>query len=62
MNWAIQKYVSRVESSADQLDNLEFALTCTNELSRNEYYNSKEGRMHDTEAAEEATQGGPVRG
>ena len=29
---------------------------------RNEYYNSKPGRMHDAEAAEEATQGGPVRG
>ena len=28
---------------------------------RNEYYNSKEGRMHDAEAAEEATGGGTVR-
>lgn len=62
MNWAIEKYVLRAESSADQLNNLEFAFTCTNELSRNEYYNSKEGRMHDTEAAEAATQGGSVRG
>lgn len=30
--------------------------------SRNEYYNSKAGRMHDAEAADEATQGGSVRG
>ena len=29
---------------------------------RNEYYNSKEGRMHDAEAAEAATGGGTVRG
>ena len=29
---------------------------------RNEYYNSKTGRMHDAEAADAATQGGPVRG
>ncbi|KAI4201454.1 MAG: hypothetical protein LQ350_003213 [Teloschistes chrysophthalmus] len=28
---------------------------------KNHYYNSKEGRMHDTEAAEEATGGGTVR-
>ncbi|MCJ1334884.1 hypothetical protein MMC09_000149 [Bachmanniomyces sp. S44760] len=28
---------------------------------KNEYYNSKEGRLHDTEAAEEATGGGTVR-
>ncbi|KAL8776504.1 MAG: hypothetical protein Q9213_008245 [Squamulea squamosa] len=29
---------------------------------KNEYYNSKEGRMHSPEAADEATQGGSVRG
>ena len=29
---------------------------------RNEWYNSKPGRMHDAEAADEATQGGTVRG
>ncbi|KAL8913737.1 MAG: hypothetical protein Q9171_001471 [Xanthocarpia ochracea] len=29
---------------------------------KNEYYNSKEGRMHSPEAAAEAVQGGPVRG
>ena len=29
---------------------------------RNEYYNSKPGRMHDAEAADAATQGGSVRG
>lgn len=29
---------------------------------RNHYYNSKEGRMHEPEASDEATQGGPVRG
>ena len=29
---------------------------------RNEYYNSKEGRLHDAQAADEATQGGSVRG
>ena len=29
---------------------------------RNEYYNSKPGRMHDAEAAAEATGGGTVRG
>ena len=32
-----------------------------NRGNRNEYYNSKEGRMHDA-AAQEATQGGTVRG
>ncbi|KAL9100382.1 MAG: hypothetical protein Q9187_009371 [Circinaria calcarea] len=31
-------------------------------IEKNEYYNSKEGRLHDSEAAEEATQGGTVRG
>ncbi|KAL8705178.1 MAG: hypothetical protein Q9225_008042 [Loekoesia sp. 1 TL-2023] len=30
-------------------------------IEKNEYYNSKEGRIHDAEAADEATQGGPVR-
>ena len=29
---------------------------------RNEWYNSKPGRLHDAEAADEATQGGTVRG
>lgn len=28
---------------------------------RNEYYNSKEGRLHDEQAAAEATAGGSVR-
>ena len=31
-------------------------------MRRNEYYNSKEARIHDAEAAAEATPGGPVRG
>lgn len=31
-------------------------------VEKNEYYNSKTGRMHDAEAADAATQGGPVRG
>lgn len=31
-------------------------------LARNEYYNSKAGRLHDAEAADAATQGGTVRG
>ncbi|KAL8708660.1 MAG: hypothetical protein Q9220_006485 [cf. Caloplaca sp. 1 TL-2023] len=31
-------------------------------VEKNEYYNSKEGRIHDAEAADEATQGGTVRG
>ena len=35
---------------------------CTNMNFRNEYYNSKEGKIHDAEAADEATQGGSVRG
>ncbi|KAL6715575.1 Cytochrome b-c1 complex subunit 8, mitochondrial [Lecanora helva] len=30
-------------------------------VEKNEYYNSKAGRMADAQAAEEATQGGPVR-
>lgn len=29
---------------------------------RNDYYNSKEGRLHDEQAAAEATAGGSVRG
>ena len=36
-----------------------YSLIC---LSRNEYYNSKDGRIHDAEAADAATQGGTVRG
>ena len=31
-------------------------------VTRNHYYNSKEGKMRDAEAAAEATAGGPVRG
>ncbi|MCJ1455447.1 hypothetical protein MMC28_005802 [Mycoblastus sanguinarius] len=31
-------------------------------VEKNEYYNSKPGRMHDAEAAAEATGGGTVRG
>lgn len=31
-------------------------------VDRNHYYNSKEGRKHDAEAADQATQGGTVRG
>ncbi|MCJ1428927.1 ubiquinol--cytochrome-c reductase subunit 8 [Sticta canariensis] len=31
-------------------------------IKKNEYYNSKAGRMADAQAAEEATGGGPVRG
>ncbi|KAL9132156.1 MAG: hypothetical protein Q9217_000090 [Psora testacea] len=31
-------------------------------IEKNEFYNSKPGRMADAKAADEATQGGPVRG
>ncbi|KAL9075958.1 MAG: hypothetical protein Q9161_001352 [Pseudevernia consocians] len=31
-------------------------------VEKNEYYNSKTGRIHDAEAADAATQGGTVRG
>jgi len=31
-------------------------------IEKNEYYNSKEARIHDAEVAAEATPGGPVRG
>ncbi|MCJ1285645.1 hypothetical protein MMC26_004986 [Xylographa opegraphella] len=64
MNWAIEKQewdalVKRAETMEWQKKN---GLANYYGVDRNEYYNSKEARMHDAEMAAEATPGGPVRG
>lgn len=60
MNWAIEKYVSLAINGG-----LVLALgrvESADEGFRNEFYNSKEGRMTAPDESDEATQGGTVRG
>ena len=60
MNWAIEKYV--LDGAALGYCLITSGSNTVNYSSRNEYLNSKPGRMHDAEESAEARQGGSVRG
>ncbi|KAL8649496.1 MAG: hypothetical protein Q9210_004365, partial [Variospora velana] len=59
MNWAIEKYVSSIYIFACGSENSGKGADGT--LRRNEFYNSKEGRMKAPEESDDATQGGTLR-
>ena len=63
MNWAIEKYVDLSRAVPFlRYCKMAYRLEVAKLHNRNEYLNSKPGRIHDAEESAEARQGGSVRG